>query len=379
MINRVVWGTGIAVVLLALMLVESLPAAKTPLVRGGEASTFFVASAEAPLSVKARADYIADGTCDNEQVRAAIASLPLGYGGTVQLSSGPFYFCDTVDIVSIQLEKGWWPLLGKIMLRGEGRESTKVVPTASMPSLFKAVAPIGYTVRNVQIWDMQLQDETPYVTVALIDIRGKAGGFSGWNSINNVFLSLRAPATGDVSAVLLQAQMASSITNTMVALSGGAGGNVYGLRQYGGSFTTLNVDNLTIEGDSSGYTYGVQLAGWKHSLRHVVVEGHAVGIEFTSVNGGVSNSSDISGSYFEGNTIDIRLRGKQGGYQQIGTVIRDSYFGSSNIAIDLEYAQDTAILYNAFRGGYTTDIIREGIGTERVLRQGNNGPLTATW
>lgn len=57
----------------------------------------FVASAEAPDSVKAAADYVCDGNSDDVDIQAAIASLPVR-GGMVLLSIGRFFLSATVTI-----------------------------------------------------------------------------------------------------------------------------------------------------------------------------------------------------------------------------------------------------------------------------------------
>jgi len=77
---------------------------------GGMALT--VAANDANATIKARADYVCDGTADNVQIQAAIDALPAG-GGKVALSEGTFNLAATINIDETNAQKG-------ITLEGQG-------------------------------------------------------------------------------------------------------------------------------------------------------------------------------------------------------------------------------------------------------------------
>jgi hypothetical protein len=63
------------------------------------ADAIIVAAADAPDYIRQNADYQCDGVDDQVEIMAAIASLPT-VGGTVQLSTGTFFYSDTIKLVN---------------------------------------------------------------------------------------------------------------------------------------------------------------------------------------------------------------------------------------------------------------------------------------
>jgi hypothetical protein len=79
-----------------------------------------VAAADAPASVRARAQYVCDGTADNVQIQAAIDAAKADGGGIVQLSVGTFHLADTITISGNVDEDD----ADSIILRGSGKQAT---------------------------------------------------------------------------------------------------------------------------------------------------------------------------------------------------------------------------------------------------------------
>lgn len=75
---------------------------------GSRSATRVVAASNASSAFKAQADYVADGTADDVEINAAIASLPLA-GGTVLLSEGTFNISAPILII-----------VSPIILQGQG-------------------------------------------------------------------------------------------------------------------------------------------------------------------------------------------------------------------------------------------------------------------
>ena len=76
---------------------------------------FFIASSDAKLSIKEKADYVCDGTDDEVQINQAIQDLPNYYGGdkkggTIKLSAGRFNINDEILI----------DFKGTLSIKGEG-------------------------------------------------------------------------------------------------------------------------------------------------------------------------------------------------------------------------------------------------------------------
>lgn len=63
----------------------------------GDGPTFMIAANDATARIKAKADYICDGTGDNVQIQAAIDALPPN-GGRIVLSEGVFNISDTITV-----------------------------------------------------------------------------------------------------------------------------------------------------------------------------------------------------------------------------------------------------------------------------------------
>lgn len=83
---------------------------------------YLVAAADAPDSVKAKAQYVCDGTADQVQVQAAIAEAKAGGGGIVQLSRGSFSFASQIEISGTTDEND----PRTISLRGVGQQVTEI-------------------------------------------------------------------------------------------------------------------------------------------------------------------------------------------------------------------------------------------------------------
>jgi len=71
----------------------------------GGTATFLVAASDAPAEVKARADYVCDGTADDVQIQSAIDALGT-VGGTVYLTEGAFDISAKVNLDSKITFKG---------------------------------------------------------------------------------------------------------------------------------------------------------------------------------------------------------------------------------------------------------------------------------
>lgn len=76
----------------------------------GGGAAFFVAASTASAALKARADYVCDGTDDQVQIQAAIDALPDDKGGCVELSYGQYNISSPINV---DLAKGF-------TLRGQG-------------------------------------------------------------------------------------------------------------------------------------------------------------------------------------------------------------------------------------------------------------------
>ncbi len=110
------------------MLVQSIP----KFVSGN--ATFLVAASDASPSVKARADYVCDGTADDVQIQAAIDALPAyGDGGSVILSAGNFNIAASINI------------RGALRLKGQGVYATRLNLAANCDMLvYDGANPQGF-------------------------------------------------------------------------------------------------------------------------------------------------------------------------------------------------------------------------------------------
>lgn len=91
---------------------------------GVSAATYYtlVAANNAPDSVKARAQYICDGTADEVQVQAAVDAVKAAGGGRVQLSRGSFNWAGPVTIRGNNDEDN----APTIQLHGVGQQATEI-------------------------------------------------------------------------------------------------------------------------------------------------------------------------------------------------------------------------------------------------------------
>ena len=79
-----------------------------------------VAAADAPASVRAKAQYVCDGSADDVQIQQAVNDVKTAGGGIVQLSGGNFNLAATVTISGNADEDD----ADTITLRGVGAQAT---------------------------------------------------------------------------------------------------------------------------------------------------------------------------------------------------------------------------------------------------------------
>lgn len=72
---------------------ESLPEAQQPV----SVATYVIAANSALPHVKARADFICDGTDDQVQIQQAVDAMS-SIGGTIYLTEGEYYIADTITV-----------------------------------------------------------------------------------------------------------------------------------------------------------------------------------------------------------------------------------------------------------------------------------------
>lgn len=101
-----------------------------------------VAAADAPASVRARAQYVCDGSADDVQIQQAITDAKSVGGGIVQLSGGHFNLASTVTITGNTDEDNADP----ITLRGVGAQAT----TLDMASGVNGVELTDWAMANIQ-------------------------------------------------------------------------------------------------------------------------------------------------------------------------------------------------------------------------------------
>lgn len=101
-----------------------------------------VAAADAPASVRARAQYVCDGSADDVQINQAITDAKSVGGGIVQLSGGHFNLASTVTITGNTDEDNADP----ITLRGVGAQAT----TLDMASGVNGVELTDWAMANIQ-------------------------------------------------------------------------------------------------------------------------------------------------------------------------------------------------------------------------------------
>ena len=96
--------------------------------------TYLIAAYNARDEIRAVADFVCDGTDDQEEFAAALAILRAKHvadseygGGCLQLSSGTFFMSDT-------LKTGFTPYIGRITMRGVGQDATIITSANVAPS-----------------------------------------------------------------------------------------------------------------------------------------------------------------------------------------------------------------------------------------------------
>lgn len=107
-------------------------------------ATFYqlVAAADAPANVKARAQYICDGTADDVQIQAAITATKAAGGGIVQLSGGNFALAATLTISGNTDEDN----ADSIILRGLGQQAT----TLTMASNTNGIELTSWAIASIE-------------------------------------------------------------------------------------------------------------------------------------------------------------------------------------------------------------------------------------
>jgi hypothetical protein len=88
-------------------------------------SSIVVASKDAPNLWKTQADYVCDGTADDEQINAAITAANLAGGGIVQLTQGVYNATQSIN------------LLDDVILQGAGRSTAIYVPGSISVRLYQ--------------------------------------------------------------------------------------------------------------------------------------------------------------------------------------------------------------------------------------------------
>lgn len=87
---------------------------------------YLVAAADAPDSVKRKAQFVCDGTADDVEVQAAVAAAKSGGGGAVQLSRGNFNYATQVNLTGTIDEND----ARTVTVRGVGQQATEITVAA---------------------------------------------------------------------------------------------------------------------------------------------------------------------------------------------------------------------------------------------------------
>lgn len=108
----------------------------------GQTFYLLVAASNAPAAVKAKADYVCDGTADNVEIQAAIDAAKAQGGGVVQLSAGAFSLAATITISGNTNEDD----ADSITLVGAGQQAT----TLTMATNTNGIELTGWAVVNME-------------------------------------------------------------------------------------------------------------------------------------------------------------------------------------------------------------------------------------
>jgi lysophospholipase L1-like esterase len=107
-----------------------------------------VASASAPAAVKAAADYVCDGTADNEQILAAYQAAKTAGGGDITLTAGAFNLAaqlvlDGDDDVDTELD---------ISLHGQGKSVTRLIAGAGVTSVIHLTGVVRVDIADLGLY-----------------------------------------------------------------------------------------------------------------------------------------------------------------------------------------------------------------------------------